>query len=211
MNNIPSIRSAGKFVANVPYDKVVNPEVFYTVEAIRTLPEMQALNIDLFTTVFQPAGYTTEQTQQEIQTAIDNKAVVVSLTSRGRGPVYVLSTFLKSIPLLDGVIYENLALIVSLGVCPPSMKDRLNVAIEHINNYIKESVGIKEPNTTLGTIPTRGYVSRETAENWERSRQLQITEEPSDTIKLAEANKTISELQTYIKELEATITGQTNP
>lgn len=211
MNNIPSIRSAGKFVANVPYDKVVNPEVFYTVEAVRTLPEMQALNIDLFTTVFQPAGYTTEQTQQEIQTAIDNKAVVVSLTSRGRGPVYVLSTFLKSIPLLDGVVYENLALIVSLGACPPSMKDRLNVAIEHINNYIKESVGIKEPNTTLGTIPTRGYVSRETAENWERSRQLQITEEPSDTVKLTEANKTISELQTYIKELEATITGQTNP
>jgi hypothetical protein len=91
------------------------------------------------------------------------------------------------------------------------MKDRINVAIEHINNYVKESVGIKEPNTTLGTIPTRGYVSRETAENWERSRQLQITEEPSDTIKLAEANKTISELQIYIKELEATITGQTNP
>jgi hypothetical protein len=28
---------------------------------------------------------------------------------------------------------------------------------------------------------------------------------------LAEANKTISELQIYIKELEATITGQTNP
>ncbi|QDJ96717.1 hypothetical protein PS2_0208 [Aeromonas phage PS2] len=211
MNNIPSIRSAGKFVADVPYDKVVNPEVFYTVEAIRTLPEMQALKIDLFTTVFQPVGYTTEQAQQEIQTAIDNKAVVVSLTSRGRGPVYVLSTFLKSIPLLDGVIYENLALIVSLGACPPSMKDRINVAIEHINNYIKECVGINDPNTTLGTIPTRGYVSKETADSWERSRQLQITEEPSDTVKLAEANKTISELQTYIEELEATITGQTNP
>lgn len=211
MNNIPSIRSAGKFVANLPYDKVVNPEVFYTVEAVRTLPEMQSLNIDLFATVFQPAGYTTEQAHQEIQTAIDNKAVVVSLTSRGRGPVYVLSTYLKSIPLLDGVIYENLALIVSLGPCPPSMKDRVNNAIEHINNYVKASLGIKEPSTVLGTIPTRGYVSKETAANWENSRQLQITEEPSDTLKLTEANKTISELQIYIKELEATITSQTNP
>ena len=211
MNNIPSIRSAGKFVANAPYDKVVLPEVFYTVEAVRTLPEMQALKIDLFTTVFQPAGYTSEQAQQEILTAIDNKAVVVSLTSRGRAPVYVLSTFLKSIPLLDGVVYENLALIVSLGPCPPSMKDQVNNAIEHFNNYIKECFGIKDPSTVIGTIPTRGYVSKQTAIDWENSRQLQITSEPSDTVKLTEAQRTISEQQIYIKELEDIITAQTNP
>lgn len=211
MNNIPSIRSAGKFVANAPYDKVVSPDVFYTVEAIRTIPEMQALKIDLFTTVFQPVEYTAEQAQQEIQAGIDAKAVVVSLTSRGRAPVYVLSTFLKSIPLLDGVIYENIALIVSLGPCPPSLKDKLNNAIEHMNNYVKDSIGIKDPNTTIGTIPTRGYVSKETAEAWEKSRLLQITEEPSDAVKLAEANRIINEQSAYIKQLEDTITGQTNP
>lgn len=211
MNNIPSIRSAGKFVAEAPYDRVVSPDVFYTVEAVRTIPEMQALKIDLFKVVFQPAGYTAEQATQEIQAGIDNKAVVVSLTSRGRAPVYVLSTFLKSIPLLDGVIYENIALIVNLGPCPPVLKDRINAAIEHINNYVKESIGIKDPETTIGTIPTRGYVSKETAASWENSRQLQITAEPSDTVKLTEAQRTISELKTYIAELETTITNQANP
>ncbi|WNV45972.1 hypothetical protein [Aeromonas phage AerS_266] len=206
MNNIiPSLRSAGKFVAEAPFNQVVDETRFYTVEAIRTIPEMQALKLDLFKLVFQPAGYPQEEYQLQLQNAIDNKAAVISLTSRGKGPVYILSTFLKSFPVIDGVVYEHIAIIASLGACPPSMKEKINNAVEHFNNYIKGSFGIDNPNTTIGTIPTRGYVSREEAVAWENSRLLAINEEPSDAVKVAQLEKENIELKTYIAELEATI------
>lgn len=206
MNNIiPSLRSAGKFVAEAPFNQVVDETRFYTVEAIRTIPEMQALKLDLFKLVFQPVGYSQEDYQIQLQNAIDNKAAVISLTSRGKGPVYILSTFLKSFPVIDGVVYEHVALITSLGACPPSMKEKINNAIEHFNNYIKGSFGIDNPTTTIGTIPTRGYVSREDAVAWENSRQLAINEEPSDAVKVAQLEKENIELKAYIAELEATI------
>lgn len=206
MNNIiPSLRSAGKFVAEAPFNQVVDESRFYTVEAIRTIPEMQALKLDLFKLVFEPVGFSQEDYQIQVQTAIDNKAAVISLTSRGKGPVYVLSTFLKSFPVIDGVVYEHIALITSLGACPPSMKEKIDNAIEHINNYIKGSFGIDNPNTTIGTIPTRGYVSREDAVAWENSRQLAIIDEPSDAVKIAKLEKENIELKAYIAELETTI------
>ena len=207
-NMIPGLRSAGKFVANAPFDKVVDETIFFTVEAIRTIPEMQALKLDLFTLVFAPVGYVEADYQTQLDKAIADQAAVISLTSRGRGPVYVLSTFLKSFPMVDGVVYEHLALITSLGACPPSMKDKVNNAIDHINNYIKASFGIDNPNTTIGTIPTRGYVSREDAVAWEKSRRLAITEEPSDAVRLAQIEKENIELKTYIAQLEALVTAQ---
>lgn len=201
-NNIPSIRAAGKYVVSGPYDKVVDPSVFYTAEAIRTLPEMQALKLNLFELVFQPVGYDQAGADAEISKAIADGAVVVALTSRGRAPVYVLSTYIVSFPVANGVIYERLGVTVDLGPCPPSMKDRINTLVEHINEYVKGAFGIENPNATIGTVPIRGYVSKDTAEAWEKSRQLRITQEPSDTVQVEMLKKENAELKIYIASLE---------
>lgn len=208
-NRIPNLRASGKFVAAAPFDGVVKESTFYTVEAIRTIPEMQALKLDLFKTVWQPAGYTEVDYQSELETAIADKAAIISLTSRGQGPVYVPSTFLKSFPMVDGVVYERLALITDLGSCPPNMKDRVNNAIDHFNNYIKSTFGIQDANTTLGTIPTRSYVSRQTATDWEASRQLQITAEPSDAVRINMLEAKVLQQAAYIQQLEAAVAAKT--
>lgn len=208
MNNIPSMRAAGKFVAEAPFDKVVNPAVFYTVEATRTIPEMQALKLDLFKLVYVPLGYDPANPEHVtevnglIETGIAQNAVVVILTSRGNPRVHVLSTYIKSFPIADGVIYERMGLVVDLGPCPPAMKDKINNAIAHMESYVKATLGIKSPNVTLGTVPVRGYVSKDTADAWEHSRQLAITEEPSDVIIIENLKRQVAELQAYVLELE---------
>lgn len=204
-NNIPSIRAAGKYVVSGPYDKVVSPDTFYTAEAIRTIPEMQALKLDLFKLVFSPAGYDQASADTEISKAIEDNAVVVALTSRARAPVYVLSTYIISFPVANGVIYERLGATVDLGPCPPSMKDKINTLVEHMNEYVKGAFGIQTPNTTIGTVPVRGYVSKDTADTWEASRKLRITQESSDTLQLEMLKKENAELKIYIESLEATI------
>lgn len=202
-NIIPAVYAAGSFEAIPPFTNVVDPKIFYTVEAVRTVPEMQALKVDLFKTVFQPAGVDEPTYKDMVERAIQDGVVVISLTSRGREPVYVLSSHLKSFPLVDGVIYERMCIITDLGACPPALKDRLNAAIDHINNYVKNSMGIANPKTVLGTIPTRGYVSKEQAEAWEKTRQAAIIEEPSDLVRAEKLTVENQQLYAYIAELEA--------
>lgn len=206
MNNaIPSLRAEGSFEAEVPFDSIVKKDVAYRVEAIRTIPEMQALNLDMYKLVFQPVGVPESDYQTVLTRAIDQQAAVIALTSRGNPVVYVLSTYFKSFPLVDGVQYEHLCLIVDLGAVPPSLKDRINSGIDHINAYVKSSLGIKDPKTSVGVIPTSSWVSKEQSEIWENSRQLQITEEPSDTIRIEQLTRANQSQAAYILELEAAL------
>ncbi|AEV89695.1 putative virion structural protein [Pseudomonas phage OBP] len=201
-NIIPAVYAAGSFEALPPFTNVVDPKIFYTVEAVRTVPEMQALKVDLFKTVFAPAGVDETTYKDMVAKAISDDAVVVSLTSRGREPVYVLSTYIKSFPLVDGVIYERMCIITDLGACPPATRDRINAALEHFANYVKKSMGIANPKVSLGTMPTRGYVSKEQAEAWEKTRQTAIVEEPSDLVRAEKLTVENQQLYAYIAELE---------
>lgn len=204
-NIIPAIWAAGSFVAAPPFDVVVNPKTYYTVEGTRTISEMLAEKENLFNMVFAPAGITQEDFQGALDAAIAANAVIITLTTKGRAPVHIPSTALKSFPLVDGVIYERLCFIADLGAVPPSLKDRVNSGIEHFKNYIKDSLGIADATVTIGTVPLRGYVSKEQAEVWENTRKNAITKEPSDRLQLETANKTILALRTYIAELEASL------
>lgn len=204
---IPAVYAAGAFTASPPFDTVVKQEIYFTVEAVRTIPEMQALKLDLFKLVFEPVGVDANSYQTVLERAIAEEAVVVTLTSRNNPPVYVISSYLTSFPLVDGVTYERFCIITDLGAVPPSLKDRVNAAVDHINNYVRDSIGIANPKTTIGTIPTRGYVSLEQSQAWEKSRQAAIVEEPSDLLRLEKALIEVAELKAYIVELENTIKG----
>ena len=201
-NLIPAVWAAGSFEAENPFSTVVDPKVFYTVEAVRTIPEMQADNDDIYKLVFQPVGVTEDQYQSQLEQAISSSAVVIVLTSRGRPKVHILSTYLKSFPLVDGVIYERVCIISDLGACPPAFKDRINSVIAHFNQYIKTAVGIQDPKTVIGTMPTRGYVSKEQADAWENTRQKTITQNPSDVVRIEELTTENQQLYAYIKQLE---------
>lgn len=201
-NIIPAVWAAGKFEAEAPFNQIVKADAYYTVEAVRTVSEMLALKVDLYKLVFQPAGVAQENYQDLLDNAKSLNAVVITLTSKNAAPVYVLSNYLKSFPLVDGVIYERVCIIADLGACPPTLKDRINSAIDHFKNYLKDSVGIANARVTIGTVPQRAYVSKEQAQIWENSRQLAITSEPSDLLNLETANKTIIAQRAYITQLE---------
>lgn len=199
---IPELWSAGSFEANPPFDTIVNPKVYYTAEADRTIPEMQANKKDLYKLVYKPAGFTEEEYQQQLAKAISEKQAIIALTSKGNPTVYVPSGYLKSYPLVDGVIYEHLCIISDCGAVPPELKYRIDSAIDHFNEYLKSSLGLVNPKVSIGTIPTRGYVTREQAEIWERTRQGKIEQNPSDVYRLEEAKAEIARLSAYVLKLE---------
>ena len=173
-NNIPAVFAAGSFEAIAPFDTVVKPNVYYTVEAVRTIKEMQALKLNMYDLIFKPVGVKEEDYQTILNRAISINAVVVCLTAHNKDRVYVLSDYLKSFPLVDGVSYERMCLIVDLGACPPSLKDELSSTQNYIQQYVKATMGI-DSTVNLGTVPTVGYVSYEQYQTNETTRKNAIT------------------------------------
>lgn len=201
-NIIPQLYAQGSFEAEAPFDTLVDPAAYYTVQATITPSQMQAKKEDLFKLVWQPAGVSEADYQIQVASLINLNGAIIVLTSKNAPPVYVPSTAIKSFPLVDGVIYEHICLITDCGAVPPSFKDILNSGIDHFNNYMKDNYGLQNPRTTIGTIQTRGYVPKEQAEAWENTRQQVIKTNPSDLVRLNDALKTIAQQTAYIAELE---------
>lgn len=204
-NLIPEMRAAGKFEAIAPFDKVVNPNVFYTAEALRTIPEMQALKLNLYALLFAPVGVKEEDYNAILERANASKAVVVVLTSRLNQPVYVLSTFFKSFPLVDGVAYERMCLITDLGPLPPEMKETVEQARVDFRTYVLNKLGI-DSEVVLGAIPTIGYVSAADAAIFEQTRKNKITDGDNDIAKIKDLQDKLIQRDAYIAELEAQLT-----
>lgn len=212
-NIIPSIDARGRFEALAPFDAVVKPEVYYKVEAIRNLHEMEALKLDLYTLVFQPVGVSVDDFPKVLERARSSNAKVLSLLDRTDTATYVLTTYLKSWPLVDGVSYENMCCIISYGAVPPSMKDTLALTMQHYKEYTEANVGIPVT-VSLGTIPTIGYVSKDQYDAYENTRKAKITATNNDAARALELERKLSDAQQYIAELEADIIklgGNPNP
>lgn len=210
INIIPSIDARGRFEALAPFDRVVKPENYYKVEAIRNIHEMEALKLDLYTLVFQPVGVSAEDFPVVLQRARDNGAKVLSILDRADVATYVLTTYLKSWPLVDGVSYERMCIIADLGPCPPSMKEVLAKEIQHFKDHIEATVGITT-NVTLGTIPTMGYVSNDQYIAYENTRKAKITDNNNDVAKIKALETSNAKKDAYIAELEAALANRNNP
>lgn len=204
---IPSIDARGRFEAEAPFDVVVKPEVYYTVEAIRNIHEMEALKLDLYELVFKPAGITADAFPAALEAARTKGAKVLSLLDRADVATYVLTNYLKSWPLVDGVSYEHMVIVADLGPVPPSMADILAKEIEHFKNHIEANVGITT-SVTIGTIPTIGYVSKEQADAYENIRKSKITDNGNDVARIRELETQKIRDDAYIAQLEAALAAR---
>lgn len=208
-NLIPTLRAAGRFEALAPFDKVVNIATYYSVEALRTIEEMEALKLNLYSLVFEPIGVKQEDYSAVLERARAAGSIIVTLTARNTAPVYVLSTYFKSFPLVDGVAYERMVLVADLGACPPALKDALEQVKTHMVQYIADTVGI-DSTVQLGTVPTIGYVSASEAQIFENTRLNKIKAGENDVAKIKALEAQAVADHAYIAELEARL-GVTHP
>lgn len=201
-NLIPSLRTEGPFEALPPFDAVVKPDVNYKVEQISTISQLQREGEDLYKLLFKPIGVTEEDYPKVLERSDAIDGVVIILTSVNAEPVYLLSTFLKAFPMADGTVYERLALIVDCGAVPPTFKDIINSAKEHIASYIQSALGI-DIEVHVTAIPTRKYISKEQADVFEATRQQKITQSSSDVVRIKELEERVNKQAAYITELES--------
>lgn len=201
-NVIPALRVTGRFEASEPFSRVVDSNTTYTVEAIRTVGEMQGLNINIFQRVFVPMGIEEPEYLTLLDKIVKDGGVIITLLPRKGAPVYVVSTYLTSFPLVDGFLYERMVIIGDLGALSSDMKPALEEAQQHFKTWILEHYGINST-VTIGTVPVIGYVSQFEHETLETARQNRITDNRSDLAKSLALEQQVLQQQIYIQQLEA--------
>ena len=200
---LPALRVTGRFEVLAPFDRVVNPASSYTVEAIRTVGEMQGLNINIYQRVFAPLGIDEPTYLTMLDEIVQAGGAIITLIPRkGTAPVYVVSTYLKSFPLVDGFLYERMVLVSDLGALSSDMKPALEEALDHFQTWILEHYGINST-VKIGTVPVIGYVSQFEHETMETARKNRIVDNNSDLAKQLSMEKKIADQQAYIQELES--------
>jgi len=201
-NMIPAINAAGRFEAAAPFDQIVNQSTYYTVEATRTIHEMEGAKLDVYSLVFAPVGVTAEDFPTVLKRAKADGAIICALLDRNGVPVYVPTTYLTSFPLVDGVSYENMCMVASLGPVPPFMRDAMQQVLDHTKQYIAATLGVTST-IRLGTIPTVGYVSQAQADAYENTRKDNITDSSNDVAKVRALTQQIANKDAYIGKLES--------
>lgn len=201
-NIIPEIGAAGSFEALPPFDKICDPKLFYTVEALRTVEELNSSKVNTHLLVGAPVGITSDDSAAMMIDIQNDKGVIVTIAAPGLPTLNIPSTYFKSFPLIDGMLYERLCYIVDLGPVPPTLKDQLNTFQKFLKDQTSAITGIEEPEVFLGTVPTKSYVSKEQATVFENKRQAAVTKSASDAarVKVLEAEQIAD--RKYIKVLE---------
>lgn len=198
---IPSMWVEGSFTAKPPFDTLVDPEISFTVEALRTVEELRGRNTNLYTTVFEPVGITEEDGEAILETLDNEAGVIIVLTSVGRPNVYLPSTYLLSFPSVDGVKYEHMALIVDLGVVPPQLRNVLAETQQEIQDLVLSRVGV-DTTVNIGVVPTTAYVQAGQARIFENTRKQAITNAKTNIKVIKELQTQVAKQETYIQVLE---------
>lgn len=208
-NIIPKIGAEGSFTAIDPFDRVCSPDIVYRVEANRTVEEIRVAKVNTQALIGSQVGFSADETNNLLADLESRNGVVVTLIAPGLKPLHIPSTYFKSFPTIDGVVYERYFLTMDLGALPPDYKNETNTLMNHLKDQVSAFTGVKDPIVHLGTIPTKGYVSKEQHEVNERSRKLQITKSESDAeyIKRLEEDqikdrKYIALLESKLKQIQ---------
>lgn len=204
-NITPAIWASGQFTARSPFNVIVDPNTTFTVEAARTVSEMQQEKIDIYTKLLKPVAISKDDTTKWIEELIKDKAAIIALTQRSGVNVYVPSTYIETYPKVDGVVFERLCIVTDCGSCSPGTKDRLDSTLEGIKYLVQKNLGIENPIIQYATVPQRTYVSKTQAEAWEESRLLRIDSFANPTIENVGLKTENAELREYITYLEAQI------
>lgn len=111
---VPAINTEGTFIVSSPYDETIKSNEIYTVEGCELITKMLADNTDVFASAYADYGLTEDDMEND---SLNNVPIITLRDSADRF-FYVPANYIRSYPLQNGVIYENMVLALSLGALP---------------------------------------------------------------------------------------------
>lgn len=190
----PPLRIKGVFSLRAPFN--ANPNVAYTVQAIRSFEEIRARNTDPLTLIYTPVGLLAADYESDIAAG----AVIVTLMSATEKPIYVPDTYIDSYPDMGNLDYNWLVASVSLGSLPSSFDTTLLKS--QLANVVAGFIGVA-PTVNIGVAALTEVVSSETHAQLVAARKGAITMNTTDRARALKAEALVQNQLLKIQALEA--------
>lgn len=168
----PGIGIHGAFLLKAPF--TTEPDLEYTVKALRSFAEIKARNNDPLKLVYVPVGLS----QADMQLDVNEGAIIVVLSTTTGVLLYVPDTYIISYPHMGAVPYSHLIASVSLGMLPDSL-DVTNIK-QVIASAVSDYIGVEAE-----VFITRGEVTDMITED----RHVQLTISREAAIKTRETDR----------------------
>lgn len=194
----PPIYAEGIFTCYPPFDSKVDINTVYVVEAIRSFPEMERRDRDVFAEIYQPA----ELSEDIYNEDADAHAAIVTLKSTDGTLVFIPNTYIESYPGMAGLDYSRNVVVLDVGMIPATIdlellkKDLLDVIVKNVGATVE---------VTVDKMRYEGNVTHEEHVKLETARRLAIRQHVPLQMQLDEANQRNDALQEQVDELIETI------
>lgn len=184
----PPIYAEGIFTCYPPFDKQVDINTVYVAEAIRTFPEMERRDRDVFAEIYSPAGLSEEIYKEDGEA----RASIITLKSTDGDLIFVPNTYIESYPGMAGLEYSRNVIVLDVGMIPATID--LSLLEKDLKDVIVKNVGA-DVKVVVDKMRYEGNVTHEDHVSLETARRLAIRQHVPLQQQLDEAKQRNDELQ----------------
>lgn len=193
---IPYIGSKGRFKFKEPFNTVLKDNKIYTVASIRTFDNLTDTGIDPFEMVYKPVGLTEEDYNKDY---VNGKVVVLELMDEEGKYYSVPSSYILSVPNINGVLYRDKMLVVDLGYLPDNYD--FTEYKQNIKDLTKMILGVDKDVNIIDASPTIMLTTEQHKLN-EKERLTVMQSEDNIYVKYKQCKDKINQASNIIKGLE---------
>lgn len=200
-NLIPTTGLRGIYTVRAPFNTLLMAGVAYTCISVRGVAELINSGVDPFTKYYAPNNIT--QTQFSLDTAAG--MTIVTLQAAQGVWVDIPSTYIESMPDLNGVPYTPLVAAIRLGAVPDAMD--LTVVKQRMSAVVLEELGIVAA-VEVVQIGLQELVAQDVHTAAQASRDAQKADADTDYAKYLEQKALAESLAQRLAALEQVLIAQ---
>lgn len=192
---IPPNGLSGVYPLREPFDKKILPNVRYTCDSTRGISELLNNGIDPYHQFYDPEGISMEQYEYDQSVGM----VIVSLKGEQGIWVDVPSTYIDSLPDMNGTPYTPLVAAIRLGAVADS--ENLTVVKQRIADVVLEELGVVGA-VEIATVGLRTLLTQTEHDSVVASRNAAKVENETDRSKYLAEKARADSLQQRVTQLE---------
>ncbi len=190
----PPINALGQYVVRPPFN--IPAGAIYKCEAINGFEALEKDGVNVFSKFYTPFGISQDIFNTDRINGID----IVTLISSTHPTVILPSSFIVSFPNITAIPYNNVFLVMDLGILPD--KTELRAGIDYCKEVIEDFHGVT-PTVQVVAHPIAGLIDSSQHESLVNARIAKMKERDTVYKQFQDAQVKIAAQQQRINLLEA--------
>ena len=190
----PPINALGQYVVRPPFN--IPAGTIYKCEAINGFEALEKDGVNVFSKFYTPFGISQDIFNTDRINGID----IVTLISATHPTVILPSSFIVSFPNITAIPYNNVFLVMDLGILPD--KTELRAGIDYCKEVIEDFHGVT-PTVQIVAHPIAGLIDSSQHESLVNARLAKMKERDTVYKQFQDAQVKIAAQQQRINLLEA--------